>query len=232
MFIKVQRSSSFLALQRQVTWFTGKYPFLSFVQHIFYSFTVHIRYRSIYISNMLTSTFLTTILALSASALPTRSISRCEDTLVAGLVERDNWSVTRNDLVNGVCDPVTIIFARGTSELGNVGSLAGPPFFNALGDIIGDSNVAVQGVDYGATVAGYLEGGDPAGASTMASLINRAVSQCPSTQIVISGYRYDSCYSSKSLLMNIQPGSSSYSSSRQANHRSNSSTYLSSRLLW
>ena len=143
---------------------------------------------------MFTSTLLTAVLALGASALPVTTISRREDT---SLVERDNWSVTRNDLVNGVCSPVTIIFARGTSELGNVGSLAGPPFFNALGDIIGDSNVAVQGVTYGATVAGYLAGGDPAGASTMASLINRAVSQCPSTQIVISGYRYDAVQSSR-----------------------------------
>lgn len=146
---------------------------------------------------MYTSTLLTTLLALGASALPTTPISERDSSSSSGLVERDNFSDTRNDLVNGGCSPVTIIFARGTLELGNVGSLAGPPFFNALTDMIGDSNVAVQGVDYGATIAGYLEGGDPAGASTMASLITQAVSQCPSTQIVISGYRY----ASPSLLM-------------------------------
>jgi hypothetical protein len=139
---------------------------------------------------MFTSTLLSMLLALSASALPTTSISRRDSSANTGLVVRDNWSVTRNDLVNGGCSPVTIIFARGTLELGNVGSLAGPPFFNALTDMIGASNVAVQGVNYGATIIGYLEGGDPAGASTMAALINQAVSQCPSTQIVISGYRY------------------------------------------
>ena len=48
--------------------------------------------------------------------------------------------------------------------------------------MIGYSNIAVQGVDYGATIAGYLEGGDPAGASTLAALTNQAASQCPSTQ--------------------------------------------------
>jgi cutinase len=106
-----------------------------------------------------------------------------------GLEARDNFSVVRNEL-SGSCKTVTIIFARGTTELGNVGTFAGPPFFNAVGDILGDSNIAVQGVDYGATIAGYLVGGDPAGASKLAALTNEAVSKCPSTQIVLSGYRY------------------------------------------
>jgi hypothetical protein len=136
---------------------------------------------------MLKSLFLAAIFGISASALPTPSFTSSSP---ADLVVRDNWDVTRNDLVSGVCAPVTIIFARGTLELGNVGELAGPPFFNALADIISSQNLAVQGVDYGATIAGYLEGGDPAGAATLASLVNLAVSQCPSTQVVLSGYRY------------------------------------------
>lgn len=136
---------------------------------------------------MLKSLFLAAILGLRASGLPTPSSTSSSP---ADLVARDNWDVTRNDLVNGVCAPVTVIFARGTVEFGNVGSLAGPPFFNALEGIIGSQNLAVQGVDYGATIAGYLEGGDPAGAATLASLVNLAVSQCPSTQIILSGYRY------------------------------------------
>ena len=137
---------------------------------------------------MLKSLSLAAILGLTASALPITTTSSPAD-----LVVRDNFDVTRNDLVNGVCAPVTVIFARGTLELGNVGSLAGPPFFNALTDIIGEQNLGVQGVDYGATIAGYLEGGDPAGAATLASLVNLAVSQCPSTQIVLSGYRCACC---------------------------------------
>lgn len=139
---------------------------------------------------MFTSILLSILLAIGASALPTTSILQRDSSANSGLLGRDNWAVTRNDLVNGGCSPITIIFARGTLELGNVGTFAGPPFFNALTDMIGASNVAVQGVNYGASIIGYLEGGDPAGASTMASLINQAVSQCPSTQIVISGYRY------------------------------------------
>ena len=99
-------------------------------------------------------------------------------------------SDTQNDLLDGVCKTVTVIFARGTLESGNVGSLAGPPFFDALDTDLGTSNVALQGVDYAASIEGYLEGGDPAGAANLSSLANLASTQCPSTQIVLSGYRY------------------------------------------
>ena len=99
---------------------------------------------------------------------------------------QDNWSDTRNELAD--CKPVTLIFARGTIELGNVGSITGPPFFNALSDAIGAENLAVQGVDYPASIIGYLEGGDLGGAATTAKLLEQAASQCPNTQIVLSGY--------------------------------------------
>lgn len=108
---------------------------------------------------------------------------------VSELEIRQSLNPTRNDL-SGPCKPVTIIFARGTSELGNVGLLAGPPFFNALGSIIGYSNIAVQGVDYPASIPGYLVGGSPDGSATFASLVGQAASKCPQTQIVVGGYRY------------------------------------------
>ena len=69
-----------------------------------------------------------------------------------------------------------------------MGDLVGPPFFNALDDLIGAENIAVQGVDYPATIGGYLIGGDPGGAQTTAELLNQAASNCPDTQIVLSGY--------------------------------------------
>ncbi len=78
-------------------------------------------------------------------------------------------------------------------EGGNVGALVGPPFFNALSALVGDNNVAVQGVDYPANIWGYLSGGDVAGGAKLASLAAQAASQCPQTQIVLSGYRYVSC---------------------------------------
>jgi len=94
---------------------------------------------------------------------------------------------TENGL-SGPCKAYTVIFARGTGETGNVGTLVGPPFFQALASRIGSGNLAVQGVDYPADVAGFLEGGDPAGSTTMASLVEQAMTQCPSSKVVMSGY--------------------------------------------
>ncbi len=131
----------------------------------------------------------TLLFALSASASPTPIASHHPITKDA-LKERGNWAVTRNEL-SGACKPVTVIFARGTIELGNVGSFAGPHFFNALDDAIGASNVAYQGVDYPALVSGYLAylaGKGNAGADTVANLASEAASKCPETQIVLSGY--------------------------------------------
>ncbi|KAJ6629664.1 cutinase-domain-containing protein [Mycena sp. CBHHK59/15] len=94
---------------------------------------------------------------------------------------------TENEL-SGACKPVTFIFARGTNEDGNVGAIIGPPLIADLRAALGTAGIAAQGVDYDASVLGYLEGGDPAGSTTMANLINTAATKCTSTKIVISGY--------------------------------------------
>jgi cutinase len=73
---------------------------------------------------------------------------------------------TQNGL-SGSCGPVTVIFARGTTEPGNVGVLVGPPFFDALKSRIGAGNVVVQGVAYPASVEGFLVGGDSGSDQTM-----------------------------------------------------------------
>jgi hypothetical protein len=54
------------------------------------------------------------------------------------------YGVTANEL--GKCAPVTVIFARGTIELGNIGELVGPFFADALAARLGSQNVGVQGV--------------------------------------------------------------------------------------
>lgn len=63
-------------------------------------------------------------------------------------------STTENGLTTDSCKALTVIFARGTNEPGNVGDIAGPPFFSALRSDLGTDKVTVQGVDYGATVFG------------------------------------------------------------------------------
>ncbi|KAJ3085553.1 hypothetical protein HK100_009011 [Physocladia obscura] len=96
-----------------------------------------------------------------------------------------------NDVLNGVCKALTIIFARGTTESGNVGESVGPFFISAIQNELGAANVAAQGVSapaYAADIPGFLQGGSPTGSVEMAQLVAQTVTQCPQTQIVLSGY--------------------------------------------
>ncbi|KAH8588954.1 putative cutinase [Bisporella sp. PMI_857] len=94
-------------------------------------------------------------------------------------------SDTQNDLVNGSpCKALTIIFARGTVEAGNVGARVGPPLFVAVANLIGEASLAVQGVDYSADIFGFLVGGSTSGSTKMktlhsqgAQLVHNAASQ-------------------------------------------------------
>ena len=93
------------------------------------------------------------------------------DTLSAGLTTLEQGLATalgiqtEEDQLS--CAAMSVIFARGTTEPGNVGVLTGPEFFTALETTVGAQNVVVQGVDYSASIDGFLEGGDPAGSQTM-----------------------------------------------------------------
>lgn len=128
------------------------------------------------------------------------------------LTKRQYGGNTYNQLTDGTpCREITLIYARGTTQDGNVGAATdeGPTFFNALASRLGGtSRLAIQGVTYPANVLGFLAGGDAAGATTMFNLINtvsivaykhwchmdagtdfpQAASKCPSTKIVVSGY--------------------------------------------
>lgn len=78
------------------------------------------------------------------------------------------YDTTHNDLVDGQCGDVTLIFARGTDDPGNVGALVGPEFYAALQSALGSTSSIFQGVNnYDATVTEYLEGGSTTGASNM-----------------------------------------------------------------
>lgn len=48
---------------------------------------------------------------------------------------------------------MTVIFARGTGEMGNMGTVSGPPMVKAIRSKLGADKVTVQGVDYAASAA-------------------------------------------------------------------------------
>jgi hypothetical protein len=60
--------------------------------------------------------------------------------------------------------------------------------FDNISAQIGASNLAVQGIDYPASIVGFLEGGDNGGAQQMAGFVKTALQKCPGTKVVLSGY--------------------------------------------
>lgn len=101
---------------------------------------------------------------------------------------------TQNGVTSGTaaCKPVTLIFARGTFELSNMGSVVGPSLASDLGKAIGSGGtdeLAVQGVNYAADVAGiFAEIAGGAGTAAMLAEAKQALSKCPQTKLVLSGY--------------------------------------------
>lgn len=113
---------------------------------------------------------------LEAGKVPEKTTSESE------LSKRQYGADTYNQLTDGTaCRPVTVIYARGTTQEGNVGSAdsEGPTFFNALAARLGGtSRLAIQGVTYSANIFGFLAGGDSAGATTTFNLINTVSTHC------------------------------------------------------
>ncbi|TFK97287.1 cutinase-domain-containing protein [Pterulicium gracile] len=131
--------------------------------------------------------FVASLPAPAGAAVP--SSPKVVDALIqqSAVAEASLIGDTENEL-SGPCKALTLIYARGTTEPGNVGGSTGQALFTALRSRLGSSAIDVQGVNYPADVAGYLVGGDPAGSTTMFNLINQAASKCPNTKIVIGGY--------------------------------------------
>ncbi|KAJ5996330.1 hypothetical protein N7522_007990 [Penicillium canescens] len=96
-------------------------------------------------------------------------------------------SITSNDVTdNAGCKELTFIFARGSDEMGNMGSVVGPPVATQLKSLTGDK-VSVQGVTYAATAGSNVSLGANGG-PVMAKLVKQALSQCPKTKVVLGGY--------------------------------------------
>ncbi|GAB7363418.1 hypothetical protein MBLNU230_g3695t1 [Neophaeotheca triangularis] len=110
----------------------------------------------------------------------------------AGTLEaRQSTGSTANEL-SGPCRAYTFIYARGSTESGNLGTLGGP-VCDGLKRAYGSGNVACQGVggSYRATLAGnsFPEGTPSAAYDEAIGLFNTAASRCPNTVIVAGGYR-------------------------------------------
>ncbi|KAI9041092.1 carbohydrate esterase family 5 protein [Aspergillus affinis] len=121
------------------------------------------------------------------SSLFSRSDEATKRAIVESTKRAGLGSITENDVANNKgCKELTFIFARGTTEMGNMGSVVGPPVAQNLNSLTGNK-VAVQGVDYPASAEGNAMLG-AAGGPKMASLVQQALKQCPKTKVVLGGY--------------------------------------------
>ncbi|KAK4442194.1 family 5 putative carbohydrate esterase [Podospora aff. communis PSN243] len=117
--------------------------------------------------------------------------------------EKRQSILTRNELQQGgTCPPVIFIYARGSTESGNMGTL-GPRVANGLEDYFGASRVWVQGVGgrYTADVLDNLlpDGTTQAAITEMKNLFILANSKCPSAKIVAGGYSQGAALAAASI---------------------------------
>ncbi|GKU08799.1 unnamed protein product, partial [Fusarium langsethiae] len=100
------------------------------------------------------------------------------------------------------CPGVIFIYARGSTELGNLGTL-GPRTASALENYFGGDGVWIQGVggSYRATIGDNLlpRGTSRAAIREMLDLFNLASTKCPSAKIVAGGYSQGAALAAASI---------------------------------
>lgn len=110
------------------------------------------------------------LLAAVLSSFPIGSaVKDLQSTLTStqqDIADRLDVDTTRN--ASAGCADVTILFARGTDDPGNVGLLTGSPFFDAIQAQLEGKSLAVQGTNnYAASIDGFLNGGDKTGSQQL-----------------------------------------------------------------
>jgi cutinase len=110
---------------------------------------------------------------LLLSVLGTAVAAPASGSATQTLVRRNYTEEYADQLVDGTaCRDVTVIYARGTGQQGNIGEATdvGPLFLDDLAALVGSGNLAAQGVNYSADVIGFELGGDATGSALMAEL--------------------------------------------------------------
>ncbi|OJK01362.1 hypothetical protein ASPACDRAFT_77135 [Aspergillus aculeatus ATCC 16872] len=97
-----------------------------------------------------------------------------------------------NDIMSGLCKDFTLIFVRGSGEVGNMGAVIGPLLCATLKERISPNQVACQGVD-GMYTASFPQNWlspntDAKSIASAATMLELATTKCPNTQVVAGGY--------------------------------------------
>ncbi|KAF9739846.1 cutinase precursor [Paraphaeosphaeria minitans] len=119
-------------------------------------------------------------LASIAAAIPVDLVTRQLDR--TGTTERE-FSLSLR------CAKVVFVWARGSTELGNMGTVIGPPLGNELRKEYGQ-DLQIEGINYAALLStNYLPGGtDLVAELEMRGILNDINRRCPQAVIVSGGY--------------------------------------------
>ncbi|KZM22969.1 Cutinase [Ascochyta rabiei] len=132
--------------------------------------------------SMLTSLAAASPIVLAAPAADTLEVRQLDPIIRSELEQGSSSS----------CPKAILIFARASTEIGNMGVSAGPAVASALERAYGADQIWVQGVGgpYTADLpSNFLPGGTSQAAINEAvRLFNEANTKCPSTPIVAGGY--------------------------------------------
>ncbi|KAK8155218.1 cutinase-domain-containing protein [Phyllosticta citrichinensis] len=91
----------------------------------------------------------------------------------------------------GDCKSYVLLFARGTTEMGTMGTVVGPSLSTKVKAALGENNVNVEGVNYAADAGGIMTesvGTGGAGTTAMTNQANSWLTKCPDTKLILTGY--------------------------------------------
>jgi cutinase len=128
-----------------------------------------------------------------ALAAPTPHAAPEDTTENPEFVARQILPTSENGLKSSLsrCGDVVFIFARGSTEVGNMGTIIGPGLRRALeSGLPRGQSLTTQGVDYAALLStNYLPGGtDTRSENEMKSMLRLAHTKCPNAKILVGGY--------------------------------------------
>ncbi|PYH85637.1 putative cutinase, partial [Aspergillus uvarum CBS 121591] len=131
-------------------------------------------------------------LLVGAFAFATLAVANPLPAPEANQLETRQTGINANDIMSGTCKDFTLIFVRGSWEVGNMGVVIGPPLCSTLKAQISPNRVACQGVGgmYSADIPqNFLTPNtDAKSIASAATMLELAATKCPNTQVVAAGY--------------------------------------------
>jgi len=130
------------------------------------------------------TTLVAAALAAPAAELETRALEKRQ---------------TSSDFTQGGCKRVVMVYARGSTEAGNIGTL-GPSLKSGLSSRF-PGQFALEGVNYPADLASNFlpDGSNQEAINNAKNLIERIYNQCPNARILAGGYSQGSAVISNAI---------------------------------